>query len=100
MGIDRAIGEFVGRELHPRSAILDGDIELRDQGRAFDRRAQRGEQQPVIASGVDEAQCARRKAANAVGDQPLALKCRREATQRIARQFDGGGKSRRYVRAR
>ena len=99
MGIDGAIPELVGRELRPRSAILDGDIELRHQSGAFDRRAQRRDQQPMITSGVDEAQGARRKAADAVGEQPLALPCRRESTQHIARHFDGGGKPQRLASA-
>ena len=70
-GIDRAAGEFVGKEWIEPSLVFDGYIDLGDQQGAFDRRLPTRHQKPVVAPGVGSGEGAARVAAQSVGYQPF-----------------------------
>jgi hypothetical protein len=87
-GRDRAIQKFVGRERDLLTAVDCDDLELLNQGDAFDRRAHCSEQQAVIPAGGGQSDRGRGKPADAVGDQPFTPGAFVEAAERIASQLD------------
>ena len=70
-GIDRAAGEFVGKEWIEPSLIFDGYVDFGDQQGTFDGRLETRQQEPVVAPGIGAGHRAACVAAQAVGRQPF-----------------------------
>ena len=70
-GIDRAAGEFVGKEWIEPSPVFDGYIDFGDQQGSLDGRLETRQQEPMVAPGIGAGHRAARVAAQAVGRQPF-----------------------------
>ena len=70
-GIDRAAGEFVGKERIEPSLVFDGYIDFGDQQGSFDGRLETRQQKPVVSPSIGSCDRAARVAAQSIGYQPF-----------------------------